>query len=93
MTSHDLVPWAIAVFAVTNTVGAALSVARVYSQWKKKQQRLAPASSAGRTRGDGAYVWQPGQKAEPGKLNNITIVMTATAAVLTVVSALLALTH
>ena len=92
MTGHELLPWAIAIFAVTNTVGAALSVARVYSQWKKKQQQLAPASHASRTRGDGAYAWQPGRKAEPGKSNVITIVM-ATAAVMAVASALLALAH
>lgn len=93
MTGHELLPWAIAIFAVTNTVGAALSVARVYSQRKKKQQWLAPSSHATGARGDRAYAWQPGQKAEPGKSTNITIVVTATAAVLTVVSALLALTH
>jgi hypothetical protein len=82
---------AIAVFAVTNTVGAALSVARVYSQWKKKQQRFAPSLHSTRTRSDSAYARQPSQ-AEPEKSNVITIVM-ATAAVMAVASALLALAH
>ena len=91
MTSHQLLPWAIAIFAVTNTVGAALSVARVYSQWKKKQAPLA-ASSPARTRSDSAWAWQPGQKVEPEKSNAITILM-ATAAVMAVASALLALAH
>ncbi|HEU0081312.1 MAG TPA: hypothetical protein VFQ87_00435 [Bradyrhizobium sp.] len=90
MTGHELLPWAIAIFAVTNTVGAALSVARVYSQRKKKQQQLAPSLHSTRTR-DSAYVWRPGQ-AEPEKSNVITIVM-ATAAVMAVASALLALAH
>lgn len=94
MMSHQLLPWAVAIFAITNTVGAALSVARVYSQWKKKQQQQQFASSSHSTaRRDSAYAYPLGQKAEPEKSNVITIIITVTAAVMAVVSALLALTH
>lgn len=49
MTTHDLLPWAVAVFMVTNLLGAAFSIARVHSQWKQKEpNRLSPPRPAPR---------------------------------------------
>lgn len=98
MTTHELLPYAVALFTVTTVIGAALSIVRVVAQRKQRQRGHVAPFSHGGIRSDG-YAFEysveeysaRGPKFARGKI--VTVVLTGAAAAAAIASAIMALSH
>ena len=96
MTTHELLPYAVALFTVTNIIGAALSIARVVAQRKQRERdHVTPFPHVGILSDAYPFGYSVDSTREPkfARVKIVTVVLTGAAAAAAIVSAIMALSH